>query len=299
METYAAVLVVMMVTFPVGYGIIRWVLRRRAVPDHTRRARAARRARRINGPQPILATAVVMLGLTVIGSFLGQAFKNVPPLPWWWQLYMPALAGTYILGEKYRFNRSVRRSRFFTRLEYENGRICPDCHRSLQMNDNLGQCHLCRYACSVESLKQDWADVEKLLHIGGPAQLRRDRAIIRRRMIQPFHGYYLNAFMLASSLIGLTIAVNAALGFRFPLRVLPIVALLLVVFGGVWLMLLLRRERFLYWLENQNYLICPDCHYSLAGHKDGGHCPECGYRFTPESLIADWADVRNPLLMHV
>ncbi len=45
-------------------------------------------------------------------------------------------------------------------------------------------------------------------------------------------------------------------------------------------------------LEREGFLVCPDCHYSLAGHAGGGRCPECGYAFTPESVVADWSAVR-------
>ncbi|MBN1344878.1 MAG: hypothetical protein JXQ73_19445 [Phycisphaerae bacterium] len=52
-----------------------------------------------------------------------------------------------------------------------------------------------------------------------------------------------------------------------------------------------RSRRFFRRLEMERFLICPDCHYSLAGHDHGGHCPECGYTFTANSLLEDWMDV--------
>lgn len=52
-----------------------------------------------------------------------------------------------------------------------------------------------------------------------------------------------------------------------------------------------RAREFLRRVKRMHYAICPDCHYSLAGHRQGGHCPECGYAFTPESIFHDWADV--------
>ena len=52
-----------------------------------------------------------------------------------------------------------------------------------------------------------------------------------------------------------------------------------------------RQQRFFSQLERQDYLICPDCHYYLRGHAEGGQCPECGHSFTPESLRADWDDM--------
>ncbi|MBN1344879.1 MAG: hypothetical protein JXQ73_19450 [Phycisphaerae bacterium] len=52
-----------------------------------------------------------------------------------------------------------------------------------------------------------------------------------------------------------------------------------------------RSQRFFRRLQQEDYLVCPDCHYALTGHRHGGHCPECGYQFTPESLFQDWTDV--------
>ncbi len=54
-----------------------------------------------------------------------------------------------------------------------------------------------------------------------------------------------------------------------------------------------QERRFLDRLEGEDHLICPDCHYSLAGHGEGGRCPECGYTFTLESLVEDWGDVKK------
>ncbi len=53
----------------------------------------------------------------------------------------------------------------------------------------------------------------------------------------------------------------------------------------------IREWRYLNRVQQDDYLLCPDCHYSLAGHTGGGRCPECGYEFTPESLVEDWDDV--------
>ncbi len=67
---------------------------------------------------------------------------------------------------------------------------------------------------------------------------------------------------------------------------------LLVAFSPMYVGIRGWRQ-FLAQLEQEKHLICPDCHYSLAGHREGGHCPECGYEFTPESLLEDWRDVKR------
>ncbi|MBN1343420.1 MAG: hypothetical protein JXQ73_12105 [Phycisphaerae bacterium] len=58
------------------------------------------------------------------------------------------------------------------------------------------------------------------------------------------------------------------------------------------LMIHRRRKRFFLHLESQANMLCPDCHYRLDAHRQGGRCPECAYAFTPESLNQDWADVK-------
>jgi ribosomal protein S27AE len=240
------------------------------------------------------------LGLAIACSMAAQATNARPivPLPWWSFLLAPGIYAFAVLAEIFRFGKSVRRTRFFTRLEYEKRQICPDCHGALQASPDRSVCPGCAYTYTGESLDADWADVEKLLRLGGPEAMRRERAIIRRRMIEPFAGYYLYGFVLAGTLASALPLVSPRLGgiLTWENSIWLIWGIVLLAFGGAWALFALRCERFFSRLEAQKYLICPDCHYSLAGHQEGGHCPECGYQFTPESLIADWADVRNSIL---
>jgi uncharacterized paraquat-inducible protein A len=55
-----------------------------------------------------------------------------------------------------------RRERFFQRLESEEYLICPDCHYLLKGHTGGGRCPECMYEFTPESLRADWAAVEKL-----------------------------------------------------------------------------------------------------------------------------------------
>ncbi len=149
-----------------------------------------------------------------------------------------------------------------------------------------------------------WAVVGRVYHrwaVRDP--VRRSEARARRRKV-PGSGIRRH--------IGFLIVVSLQFGLTFPLGifgplqvrllevVLGLIASLLyplcigVVLVTAWSVLNLWREkRFFDRLEREEHLICPDCHYSLEGHAAGGHCPECGYTFTPESLVEDWTDVRK------
>jgi len=125
---------------------------------------------------------------------------------------------------------------------------------------------------------------------------RRQKALARKRRLSPMSGYVgLVPLVFVTVLLLFDVSVNRLgapwLGGFLSLCVLALLGL--IGAGFVWG--LLRRRRFFRRLEKRDFLVCPDCHYSLVAHAAGGRCPECGYAFTPESLLQDWRDVRTVL----
>jgi len=130
---------------------------------------------------------------------------------------------------------------------------------------------------------------------GVPDGDKRQRAAARLR---PIMGYSPVLRFLDVNQINLilmsTLCLPAITGWKaIPMWISPGITVVFVILGLVWFVRTRRRvSRFFDGLARQEFLICPDCHYALVAHAQGGRCPECGYAFTPETLQADWADVK-------
>lgn len=61
-----------------------------------------------------------------------------------------------------------------------------------------------------------------------------------------------------------------------------------------------RRNRLISLIRQEDHLLCPFCHYSLAGSISSGRCPECGEAFQSHLLVTIWEEAinYNPFFMH-
>jgi len=185
---------------------------------------------------------------------------------------------------------SQRRRRFFRSLRQRDQLVCPDCHGSLASCTQGALCPNCGYAFTPDSLTQDWADVKRAASFEVGESHRRARALERLRSISPWSPYYGHALLVV--LLGwiLLVCSEFATSRAMPWGTWVLVSVVLLFGLFIWDMS--RRRDLIDRLEREKHLICPDCHYSLVAHATGGRCPECGYDFTPESLLQDWADVK-------
>lgn len=52
-----------------------------------------------------------------------------------------------------------------------------------------------------------------------------------------------------------------------------------------------RRQRFVVWLKQQRWNICPECLYDLRGGEGNGACPECGRAYSRALLPEQWGRI--------
>jgi len=129
-----------------------------------------------------------------------------------------------------------------------------------------------------------------------PDRERRRRAVVRTRtLVRSARGWEhwgtgagigIMCLALGLGILLLRLDVTAGTRIIFTASVLGLPILFAADAISYWRVRAFHRR-----IERESFRICPDCYYSLAGHAEGGHCPECGYTFTPESLIEDWQDV--------
>ncbi len=129
-----------------------------------------------------------------------------------------------------------------------------------------------------------------------PDPERRGRAWRRKLLVERGHGPWRQIILLAVVLIAGVVMLRLWLGrYAIDISIWGVFVLIGMMVALVYAQLILghvREHRFYTELERLDHRLCPDCHYSLAGHTDGGRCPECGHGFTPETLLADWSDVK-------
>ncbi len=160
----------------------------------------------------------------------------------------------------------------------------------------LGPLFLCLVILGVAIPVAAWVLVGRRLRRAVPDPERRGRAWKRKlkvhRGMGPWHqvSTLVVAFLAAVIVLRLTFHVP----FPVPLSLQGTLLLIGVMVTIVYAQLVaghLRERRFYRRLVEHGFGLCPECHYSLAGHAEGGRCPECGYAFTPDSLVEDWSDV--------
>ncbi len=289
-----AILCLLLVVFvPVGIGTLyrRWRQRSRAIPDRARRKRAIARLRKINAESRLLSVCSYGVFLVVWFLLLSDIFG-------WGGLtgretsFLSPLALVFVaISMVYTTRSQTHRDECVKRLNRQRRMMCPDCYGSLEGVQDGGRCPECDYAFTPHSLMRDWADVDALQPLAPRPSSRADRAKTRRQKLDPLSSLAegQGTMILLATFAVVTAAAGLLKGGFFVVYAVCGVA----IAGGVW-WIRGRRRRFFARLEREQQLLCPDCHYSLAGHAGGGRCPECGYEFTPESLRDDWQDVRDP-----
>ncbi|MBN1345866.1 MAG: hypothetical protein JXQ73_24465 [Phycisphaerae bacterium] len=269
----------------------------RALPDPARRGAARRRVWRITRRNAIasagwLASFVCCLGASYCVIF---ALLLSHPISKWGGVVVvatPALVLlTGIVAGALFYRHLRRRRRFLDDVRLRDYLVCPDCHAPLPIAGQAPECPRCDYSSTRESLLSDWADVERI--VCGPEVKRlKDWRKWRARLhaINPWSLWGYLAVILGSICLFIASFYMTFVGGKGWTLAIPLTVYLI----GIMTVRALGRRRgqaFMDRLRLQDYLICPECHYSLKGHLEGGRCPECGYPFTPESLREDWNEV--------
>lgn len=113
----------------------------------------------------------------------------------------------------------------------------------------------------------------------------------RLRRISPYARWSVGAVMLLT--LPIVIVFEDELQRYSLIGSLSFGLLCLLVAGFSRLYVRWARRRFLDAAEKENFLICPDCRHFLRGHPQSGSCPACGHIYTRQSLLRDWAHVRE------
>ncbi len=273
----------------IAYSVIVRRRRARAIPDRDRRRRALRQIRSIESWSRRLRLLGV-LAVAISWLILVVKYGDRPPgsvwFPWsffGFMLFCVVMGSVSAVADR-------KERRFFHQLQVHGDDFCPECLSSLAGCAEDGRCPACDHAFAPESLKELWSDVRALLphtvgRFGERSKARQRLEQVPKRLL-PI-GWLAASFCVFICLGLWGLFLSTGVGWAVSLSVffaLMTVIICLALLTG-------RRRAFFERLEKEGWLICPECHYSLAGHPDGGCCPECGFEFTPESLRADWEKV--------
>jgi len=272
----------------IAHRVIVWRRQVRAVPDRDRRSRALRQIRSIRSWSRRLGG--LMLVFSILSLILVIEYAYRAPGSIRFLLPMNAALLLMLLAVGASIPATRRERAFFHQLRVYAHGFCPECLSSLLGYLEDGRCPACDHTFAPEPLKELWSDVRKLLPRAARRPAERDKR--RQRLdsipkrLSPI-GWFVG-LLFVFLYVGLW-GLSWQGGVRWAL---PLATILLYFMPIPYFALrAISREGFFKRLEEEECQVCLECHYSLAGHPDGGCCPECGFEFTPESLRADWKKI--------